>query len=580
MEKKRDEDLDQRQSVLRSARWFKPNDLRSFGHRSRIKQLGYSEEDFQDKPIIAIISTYSGLNSCHGHFPQRVEEIKRGVYQAGGFPVELPALSLDESFQKPTTMLYRNLLALETEEVLRSHPVDGAVLMGGCDKTTPGTLMGAISADIPSIFFPAGPMMSGCWKGEVLGSGSDAWKYWDDLRAGNISECDWKGIEGGIARTHGHCMTMGTASTMTAIAETLGFTLPGASSVPAVSANHSRLAAETGRMSVEIALKQRPPSKIISEASVRNAATVALALGGSTNAVVHLVAMARRAGLNTGVDLFDELADRVPLLANIRPTGQYLMQDFYDAGGLRGLLQQLKPLLNQQCLTINGDRILEEHDDNEVYDEDVIRSIDAPVTRRPALRVLYGNLCPDGALIKPSSMDPDKTKHIGPALVFDSYRELKAQIDDPSLDVDANTVLVMRGAGPVGGPGMPEWGMMPLPKKLLEAGVRDLVRISDARMSGTSYGTCILHAAPEAAVGGPLAALRTGDLVELDVDAGSLNALVDGEEWAQRLSRLQAASFEDDRGWVKLYRTHVNQADSGCDFDFLAGVDTREPEIL
>lgn len=565
---------------LRSARWFKPDDLRAFGHRSRIKQLGYSEEDFADKPIIAILNTYSGLNSCHGHFPQRVEEIKRGVYQAGGFPIELPAISLDESFQKPTTMLYRNLLAIETEELLRSHPVDGAVLMGGCDKTTPGMLMGATSTDIPSIFFPAGPMMSGCWKGKVLGSGSDAWKYWDDLRAGNISECDWKGIEGGIARTHGHCMTMGTASTMTAIAETLGFTLPGASSVPAVSADHSRLAADTGRMGVEIVLEQRSPSRIICEDSVRNAAIVALALGGSTNAVVHVVAMARRAGLRTGVELFDELADHVPLLANIRPAGQYLMQDFYDAGGLRGLLQQLKPLLNQKCLTINGDYLLEDCNNDEVYDSDIIRSLDNPVTQRPALRALYGNICPNGALIKPSSMDQDKTKHVGRALVFDSFRELKEQIDEPDLDVNADTVLVMRGAGPVGGPGMPEWGMMPLPKKLLEAGVRDLVRISDARMSGTSYGTCILHVAPEAAVGGPLAALRTGDLIELDVDAGSLNALVDDEEWAQRLSKLQAATFENDRGWVKLYRTHVNQADSGCDFDFLAGVEIREPEIL
>lgn len=565
---------------LRSHRWFGVKDLRSFGHRSRIKQMGYSEEDFAGKPIVGIINTANDISPCHFHFKDRVEEIKRGVWQAGGFPLEIPAIGLAENFQKPTTMLYRNLLAMETEELLRSYPFDGAVLMGGCDKTLPGLVMGGISAGLPFIAFPSGPMMRGCWKGKTLGSGSDAWQYWDELRAGNISECDWRGIEGGIARTAGHCMTMGTASTVTTMTEALGLTLPGASSIPAVMADHSRLASATGRMAVEIVEQDRRPETVISEDSIYNATVTALALGGSTNAAIHLVAIARRAGFDMTPSSFDELATEVPLLANVRPAGEHLMEDFHDAGGSLALFKELGPLVKPDARTINGKTLGENSESGEVIDSEVIRPLGNPVSVLAALRVLRGNICPDGALIKPSSMDPANLRHRGSALVFDSYRELKDRIDDPDLEVDETTVMVMRGAGPVGGPGMPEWGMMPLPKKLLEKGVRDMVRISDARMSGTSYGTCILHVTPESAIGGPLAALRTGDIIELDVEAGTLNAVVDDAEWRKRLASLKPMEYDDDRGYVKLYRAHVQQADTGCDFDFLAGKTVTEPEIL
>lgn len=565
---------------LRSHRWFGAQDLRSFGHRSRIKQMGYSEEDFQGKPIIGIINTGNDISPCHFHFKQRAEEIKRGVLQAGGFPLELPAIGLAENFQKPTTMLYRNLLAMETEEMLRSYPIDGAILMGGCDKTLPALIMGGVSAGLPMIAFPSGPMMRGCWKGKTLGSGSDTWKYWDELRAGNISDCDWRDIEGGIARTAGHCMTMGTASTVTTMTEALGLTLPGASSIPAVMADHARLAASTGRMAVEIVEEDRRPNQIITQSAVHNAMVTTLALGGSTNAVVHLVAIARRAGFNVGPESFNSMAHKVPLLANVRPAGKYLMEDFHDAGGSRALLKQLGSLLELEAETINGQTLGVNVGDAEVIEPDVITSLDSPISTLPALRVLKGNLSPDGALIKPTSMDPTKLRHRGPALVFDSYRELKRQIDDPDLDIDESTVLVMRGAGPVGGPGMPEWGMMPIPTKLLKRGIRDLVRISDARMSGTSYGTCILHVTPESAVGGPLGALRTGDIIELDVEAGSLNAIVEREEWDARLAELKPVIYPEDRGYTKLYRAHVQQADTGCDFDFLSGTTLTEPEIL
>lgn len=567
------------QSELRSARWFDRGDLKTFGHVSRLKQMGYDEEDFRGRPIIAILNTWSDINPCHSHFRDRTEHIKRGVVQAGGFPLELPAIALAENFQKPTTMMYRNMLAMEAEELLRSYPVDGAVLMGGCDKTTPGLLMGAISMDLPAVFFPAGPMMKGCWKGEALGSGSDAWKFWDEYRAGNIGECDLRGVESGIARTPGHCMTMGTASTMTSIAEALGFSLPGAASIPAVMADHSRMATQCGRAAVDAVTANRRPSDILTDDSVHNAVITALALGGSTNVVIHLIAIARRAGLNTSTELFDALAAQVPLLANIRPAGAHLMEDFYDAGGLTALLESLRDLLRPHALTVNGKTLGENIAGAEVHAPDVIRDRTNPVSTTPALRVLTGNLCPDGALIKPSAMDPDKMHHVGPALVFDDYAELKERIEDPTIEITEDTVLVLRGAGPVGGPGMPEWGMLPLPTRLLEQGIRDLVRISDARMSGTSYGTCVLHVTPESAVGGPLAALRTGDQVRLDVTAGTLDALVADDEWEKRLAAVGPVVFDGDRGYLRLYRAHVGQADAGCDFDFLAGVGNPEPDI-
>ncbi|WP_245579846.1 IlvD/Edd family dehydratase [Brevibacterium album] len=564
---------------LRSARWLGRRDLKTFGHLSRLKQMGYAEEDFEGRPVIAVVNTWSDINPCHTHFRERVQDVKRGVLQAGGFPLELPALALAENFQKPSTMMYRNLLAMETEELLRSYPVDGVVLMGGCDKTTPGLLMGAASMDLPAVFLPAGPMMRGCWRGQTLGSGSDAWKHWDEYRAGNIGECELKAVEGGIARTPGHCMTMGTASTMTAVAEAMGFSLPGASSIPAVMAEHGRMAAACGRTVVTAVAAGRRPSAILGADSVHNGVVTALALGGSTNAVIHVIAMARRVGIPVGAEVFEELAERVPLLADVRPAGTHLMEDFYDAGGLPALLESLRDLLRPDAPTVNGRTLGENIAGARVHLPAVIRPREEPVSTVPALRVLRGNLCPDGALIKPSAMDPGKMRHTGRALVFDDYTELKRSIDDPATEVDEDTVLVLRGAGPVGGPGMPEWGMLPLPKRLLEKGVRDLVRISDARMSGTSYGTCVLHVAPESAVGGPLAALRTRDLVDLDVRAGTLDARVPAEEWEGRLAEVRAKRFDGDRGYLRLYRAHVGQADAGCDFDFLAGVGGPEPEI-
>lgn len=568
---------------LRSARWFEPDDLRSFGHRSRMMQIGYDAEDWAGKPVIAIINTWSDAQPCHMHFKQRVEDVKRGVLQAGGFPMELPALSLSESFVKPTTMLYRNMLAMETEELLRSHPVDGAVLMGGCDKTTPGLIMGAISAGLPMVFMPAGPMLRGNFKGNYLGSGSDAWKFWDERRAGNLDEKEWTGLEAGIARSYGHCMTMGTASTMTAIAEALGLTLPGASSIPAADANHARMATGCGRRIVEMAWEDIQPSSIITEAAVRNAATVAMATGCSTNAVIHLVAMARRAGIDLTLDDFDKLARTTPVIANIRPSGEtYLMEDFYYAGGLQALMRNLGDKLHQSAPTIAGISLGEAIGKAEVYNDDVIRPLSNPVYHEGALAVLKGNLAPDGCVIKPSACAANLLENEGRALVFDSYPEMKAAVDDENLDVTENDILVLRYAGPQGGPGMPEWGMLPIPKKLLKKGVRDMLRLSDARMSGTSYGACILHAAPEAHVGGPLALLKTGDRVRVSVSERRIDMLVDDDELARRRAEWRAPQPHYPRGYGKMFAKHITQANLGCDFDFLEtvpGGQIAEPDI-
>ncbi|MDD1500336.1 L-arabinonate dehydratase [Agrobacterium sp. CNPSo 3708] len=568
---------------LRSARWFAPDDLRSFGHRSRMMQLGYSEEDFAGKPVIGILNTWSELNTCHSHFPERVKDVKRGVLQAGGFPVEMPSLSVDESFTKPTSMLYRNMLAMETEEMIRSHPLDGVVLMGGCDKTTPGLVMGAISAGVPMIYLPAGPMLSGNYAGKTLGSGSDAWKYWDERRAGNVTDEEWSGVQGGIARSAGVCMTMGTASTMTAITDALGLTLPGASSIPAVDSAHLRMSAACGRRIVEMVAEDLTPNKILSAAAFRNAAIVAMATGCSTNAVVHLIAMARRAGVPMTLDELDALGRVTPLIANVRPSGKdYLMEDFYFAGGLRALMKQIESRLDCSALTVTGRSMGENLEGAKVYNDDVIRSLDNPVYAEGSLAVLRGNLCPDGAVIKPAASDPKFHVHEGPALVFDSYPEMKAAIDDENLDVTPDHVLVLRNAGPLGGPGFPEWGMLPIPKALIKKGHRDMVRISDARMSGTSYGACVLHVAPESFVGGPLALLKTGDIVRLDLPARRLDMLVSEEEIESRRAAWQPPAPRYERGYGYLFSKHVTQADEGCDFDFLQtdfGHSAGEPDI-
>jgi dihydroxy-acid dehydratase len=569
---------------LRSDRWFAPDDLRSFGHRSRMMQLGYAEEDFVGKPVIGILNTWSELNTCHSHFPERVQDVKRGVLQAGGFPVEMPSLSVDESFTKPTSMLYRNMLAMETEEMIRSHPLDGVVLMGGCDKTTPGLVMGAISAGVPMIYLPAGPMLRGNYAGKVLGSGSDAWKYWDERRAGNVTDEEWRGVQGGIARSAGVCMTMGTASTMTAITDALGLTLPGASSIPAVDAEHQRMSAGCGRRIVEMVTEELTPDRILTATAFRNAAIVAMATGCSTNAVVHLIAMARRAGVPMTLDELDELGRVTPLIANVRPSGKdYLMEDFYYAGGLRALMKQLESRLDCSALTVTGRSMGENLEGAKVYNDDVIRSLDNPVYAEGSLAVLRGNLCPDGAVIKPAACDPKYHIHEGPALVFDSYPEMKKAIDDENLDVTPDHVLVLRNAGPLGGPGFPEWGMLPIHKALIKKGHRDMVRISDARMSGTSYGACVLHVAPESFVGGPLALLKTGDIVRLDLPQRRLDMLVSEEEIASRRAAWRAPAPRYERGYGYLFSKHVTQADQGCDFDFLQtdfGRTAGEPDIF
>ncbi|MBC8120043.1 MAG: dihydroxy-acid dehydratase [Burkholderiaceae bacterium] len=565
---------------LRSHRWYGAQDLRAFGHRSRTAQMGYDRKDYAGKPVIAIINTWSDINQCHSHFKQRVEEVKRGVWQAGGFPIEMPAMSLSEPFQKPSTMLYRNFLAMETEELLRSYPVDGAVLMGGCDKTTPGLIMGATSMNLPTIFMPAGPMLRGNMRGQPLGSGSDTWKYWAELRAGNITEEVMKEVEDGIARSAGHCMTMGTASTMTSAAEALGWTLPGAASIPAVDANHQRMATETGRRIVEMVWEDLKPTDFLTAASFDNAITTVLALGGSTNALVHLIAMARRAGVDLRLERFDELSRNTPLLANLRPAGKYLMEDFYFAGGLRAVLAELGDLIDGSTATVNAQTLGANIAGASIYNDDVIRRCATALLADGGLAVLKGNLAPDGAVIKPGAMEARLLVHRGPAVVFDSYEDLAAQIDDPALAVSADSVLVLRSAGPIGGPGFPEWGQLPIPKKLLEQGVRDMVRISDARMSGTSYGACVLHVAPESAIGGPLAWLRTGDEIELNVPNRSLNMLVDAAELERRKQAWRTPPQHYARGYGALFSRHITQANDGCDFDFLEGTAAiPEPQI-
>ncbi len=567
---------------LRSARWFAPDDFRSFGHRSRFMQMGYGPADWVGKPVIAIVSTWSDANPCHAHFKQRVEDVKRGVLQAGGFPLEFPALSLSEPIVKPTTMLYRNFLAMETEELLRSHPVDGAVLMGGCDKTIPGLAMGALSMGLPFIVLPAGPMLRGNWKGQVLGSGSDSFKYWDERRAGRLSDQAWHEMEGGIARSHGTCMTMGTAATMMGIAEAIGLTLPGASSIPAADANHLRMSAECGRRIVQMVWDDMTPARVLSPASFANGVACAMAMGCSTNAIIHLIALSRRAGHAITLDHFDAASRSVPVIANIRPSGEkYLMEDFYYAGGLPAMLERIRTHLALDALTVNGRTLGENIAGAEVYQDDVIRPLNKPIYAEGALAVLRGNLAPDGVVIKPSACAPQLLRHRGRALVFDDYPALKEAVDDPDLDVTADDILVLRYAGPQGA-GMPEWGMLPIPTKLLKQGVTDMLRLSDARMSGTSYGGCLLHCAPEAFVGGPLALVKTGDRIEVDVPARRIHLAVSDEELARRRSAWTPPPRRYERGYGWLFSQHILQADQGCDFDFLEtgfGAAVPEPVI-
>ncbi|MDO5604841.1 MAG: L-arabinonate dehydratase [Paracoccus sp. (in: a-proteobacteria)] len=559
---------------LRSARWFASDDIRGFAHRQRTQQMGMRRDEFMGRPVIGILNTWSELSPCHIHLRDRAEAVRRGVWQAGGYPVELPALSVGEVMVKPTTMLYRNFLAMEAEELLRSHPIDGAVLLGGCDKSTPGLLMGAISMNLPVIFCPAGPMANGQWRGQKTGAGTHTKKYWDELRAGNITPADWVDLESRMTRSVGTCNTMGTASTMTSISDAMGLTLPGASSIPAVDSGHPRMASGCGLRIVEMVWEDLRPSDILGRGTFLNGLVAWMAMGGSTNAAVHLIAMARRAGVTLTLDDMAQVAARVPVLANLFPSGEYLMEDFWFAGGLTALLRKVAHHLDLDRPTVAGVTLGQAIAGAECWNDDVIRAEDNPVvplSRGKTLEVLRGNLAPDGAVIKSSAADPKLLRHQGPAIVFDSPAEMNRVLDDPDLEITADWVIVLRNAGPVGAPGMPEWGNLPIPKKLLKQGVRDMVRICDGRMSGTHYGTCILHVAPEAAVGGPLALLRTGDIVVLDVAAGRLDMLVGDEELARRRTLWQPPAPLYQRSFAALYQRHVSQANEGCDFDFLEG---------
>ena len=565
---------------LRSHRWLGVSDMRSFGHRSRLRQIGYDADDWQGKPVIGIINTWSEINPCHAHLRTRAENVKRGVLQAGGFPIELPAMSLSETFVKPSTMMYRNMLAMEVEELLRSHPLDGAVLMGGCDKTTPGLVMGALSMNIPAIYIPAGPMLRGNWGGQFLGSGSDVWKYWTEKRAGNITEDDWSEIEGGIARSFGTCMVMGTAATMMAITEALGLALPGSSSIPAADSGHPRMCGASGRRIVEMVWEDLTPDKICTAAAFDNAIKVHMAMGGSTNAIIHVVAMARRAGIPVDMETFDQLSRQIPVLANVRPSGKYLMEDFYYAGGLRAMMENLREKLDLSCITVTGKTVGENIEGAKTHISDVIHTLNDPVYGEGATAVLKGNLAPNGCVIKPAAAEQRFLKHRGKAIAFENYDHMMKEIERDDLDVTADHILVLKNAGPKGGPGMPEWGMLPIPKRLLGQGVRDMIRISDGRMSGTSYGACILHVAPESFVGGPLNFVQTGDEIEIDVDKRSIHLHVSDAELARRKAAWKQPAPKYPRGYGAMFSEHIGQADQGCDFDFLQGKAVMpEPEI-
>ena len=565
---------------LRSYRWFGTKDLRSFGHRSRTLQMGFAHEEFMGKPVIGIINTWSEVNPCHLHLRDRAEAVKRAVWANGGYPVEIPVMSVSEQYQKPTTMLYRNFLAMETEESIRSHPLDGVVLLGGCDKSTPALIMGACSAGLPFIFVPAGPMLRGNWAGKVLGSGADVWKYWAEKEAGNITEEQWKDMESGIARSFGTCMVMGTAATMMSHAEVLGLTLPGASAIPAADAAHPRMAAMSGKRIIEMVHEDLTPDKILTRKSFENALVLHMAMAGSTNAIIHLIAMAGRAGVELTPADFDAFSTKAPVIANIRPSGEFLMEDFFYAGGLPALLKQLESLLHTDAMTVSGKPLQETIDLAKVYDDNVIRPLSKPVSTANGLAVLTGNLAPGGCVIKPSAAEERLQKHTGPALAFETYDDMMKAVNDETLDVTADHIMVLKNAGPVGGPGMPEWGMLPIPRKLLKQGVRDMLRISDARMSGTSYGACILHVAPEAYIKGPLAAVKTGDLITVDVPKRSIHLHLSDDEIKTRLAAWTPPNRDYARGFGKMYAEHIKQADQGCDFDFLEGTaKVAEPEI-
>ncbi|MFI6500694.1 dihydroxy-acid dehydratase [Nonomuraea typhae] len=557
---------------LRSAAWFAGEDLPGFLHRASLRATGLSQAALSGRPIVGIANSWSELISCNAHFRGLADAVRRGVIQAGGLPLEFPTISLGENLMKPTAMLYRNLMAIDVEESLRSYPFDAVVLLGGCDKTIPAQLMGATSANVPAVMVPGGPAVPAIFQGRRLGVGTDLWRYTDRLRAGQMSEAEFAELEQAAMPGVGHCTEMGTASTMAALAEALGLALPGSAAIPAGDARRYAAAESAGACAVSLARSGPRPRQIITRAALLNAATVLAAIGGSTNAIVHLLALARRSGAPFSLDDLDAAAARTPRLVNVRPAGEHLFEDFFHAGGVPALLRELEPLLDTGTLTVTGRTLKEQLHGPVPPDRRVIGTLGDPFSGPGGLAVLRGNLAPDGAVIKASASSGRLLRHRGPAIVFDGVADLAARIDDPALPVTADSVLVLRNAGPVGGPGMPEWGQLPIPAKLLREGVTDMVRVSDARMSGTAYGTVVLHVAPESAVGGPLAAVRDGDVVELDVPGRRLHLEVDDREIELRLRQSPPRGFTAASGWARLYTTYVLQADQGCDFAF------HEPE--
>ena len=554
---------------LRSREWFDTPELYGWLRQAAFKAEGYGEPAYQNKPIIGICNTWSELTHCNAHLRQLAEAVKRGVWQAGGFPMEFPVMSLGEYNMRPTTMLFRNLMSMDVEESIRANPLDGVVLLAGCDKTTPAVLMGAASADVPAILVTGGPQLKGNWRGEELGSCTDCRRYHTELRAGSITEEQWAELQNSIVRSPGHCMVMGTASTMASMGESLGMALPGNAAIPAVDSRRIQLAEASGRQVMKLVEQDLRPSKIMTHDAFENAIRTLHALGGSTNAIIHLTAIAGRLGIELPLTLFDELSRTTPFILNLKPSGEFLMEDFFYAGGLPALLNELRPLLHTEQMTVTGRTLGENVAGTINHNPALIRSLDEPLNAEGGLAVVYGSLAPSGGVIKPTAASPELMTHRGRALVFEDHDDMERRIDDPDLDVHPDDVLVMRNAGPLGGPGMPEWGFLPLPRKLLQRGIRDMVRLSDARMSGTAFGTVVVHVTPESASGSPLAAVQNGDIIELDVPNRRLDLLVEEREVQRRLSEIPAQKPHFGRGYGVMYSQHVMQADKGCDFDFL-----------
>ena len=562
---------------LRSRDWFGKNDRWGMAHRAWLRAEGFSSQVFEGKPVIGICNSWSELNNCNAHLRQVADAVKRGVWEAGGFPLEFPTISLGEMLMKPTTMLFRNLMAMDVEECIRAYPLDGVVLLCGCDKTTPAQLMGAASADIPALMVPGGPMLRGIWRGTEVGSGTDIRRFWEEVRAGRMTEEEWCEVESCVSRSAGHCTVMGTASTMASVAEALGMTLTGAALIPAVDARRYAQAEESGRRIVGIVNEDLRPSRIMTAEALENSIRALMAIGGSTNAIVHLVAIAGRLGLDLPLEKFDEISRTTPVIADVKPSGKYLMEDLFNAGGLPAVMKEIAPLLRSRALTATGKTRGENVARAGCFNRQVVRTLDQPLKPEGGLAILRGNLAPDGAVVKQSAASPQLLKHRGRAVVFENNEDLINRVDDPDLKVDESSVLVLKNAGPKGAPGMPEWGHLPIPAKLLKAGVKDMVRLSDARISGTSFGTLIVHVSPEAATGGLLAVVREGDEIELDVHARRLELCVPDAEIKQRQAAWRAPAPHYTRGYGKLFLDHILQSHEGCDFDFLRGKNGSDP---